>query len=175
MGIFVRDVTTGRVARSIEGEGEGEGVGGDDGDSSGEGDEAGEVTHGMPGAFGDPDDNDDPIEEGTAPQGRAARAGDKPTAPHPTSPPSTSPPATTPPPYAPSVASTSRTADEMRKTVAELKGLSAEQDKLRRQAEAWSARVERARAALPEGVRLVVFRDVDEVESLARELVRGAV
>ncbi|KAL1412175.1 hypothetical protein Q8F55_003185 [Vanrija albida] len=199
-GIFIRDVTTGRVA-SVAGEGEGEGeVASEDGD---------EVTDRMPGAFGDAesdDDDDDPLEKGTAPAGRAARAGSTsaPVAPQPPTPASPPPPTpaaaqpATPPPatdkpdsaatdkpdsattdtpdYAPSIASTSgRTAEEMRKTVAELQGLSKEQAKIARLAQDWEARVAKAQAAVPEGVRLVVFRDVDEVESLARELVREGV
>lgn len=61
--------------------------------------------------------------------------------------------------------------DEINRTVEELATLSAHQQKVLRQAADWETRLARAEAELPASTPLVIFKNVDEIESLARELV----
>jgi hypothetical protein len=67
---------------------------------------------------------------------------------------------------------TTETAEEERKTVADLQALTAEQENLHELAEMWEQRLASARAALPKGVVLSIFTDPAQVEHVAQRLVR---
>ncbi|TXT13479.1 hypothetical protein VHUM_00846 [Vanrija humicola] len=63
------------------------------------------------------------------------------------------------------------TAEAINSTVEELQTLSYAQQKILRQAADWETRLARAEADLPASIPLVIFKDVEEIESMARELV----
>lgn len=63
------------------------------------------------------------------------------------------------------------TSDDLAQSAADLQQLSAAQAKVLRRAADWDARVARAHAETPSGVRLVFFEHVDEIRDLACALV----
>jgi hypothetical protein len=62
--------------------------------------------------------------------------------------------------------------DDLEQTVDELQQLSAAETKILRRAAEWESRVARAYAEIPPSVSLVFFEHVDEIESLAKEIVK---
>ncbi|CAK9784258.1 hypothetical protein CC85DRAFT_324886 [Cutaneotrichosporon oleaginosum] len=66
------------------------------------------------------------------------------------------------------------TKEDIDGTMAELQELSASEQKLLRRAAQWEYRVQRAYEQVPDNVPLVFFKEAEEIESLARGIVREA-
>lgn len=65
------------------------------------------------------------------------------------------------------------TSEDLAQTMEDLKQLSAAEQKIMRRAAEWETRVARAYSEIPSTVKLVFFEDVDEIEGLAKELVKS--
>lgn len=63
------------------------------------------------------------------------------------------------------------TDQDMKQTIADLQTLSAEEQKVLKRAAQWDTRVEQALDAVPPGVKLIFFKDPEEIESVAQALV----
>jgi phosphatidate phosphatase APP1 len=67
------------------------------------------------------------------------------------------------------------TDQDMKQTIADLQSLSAEEQKVLKRAAQWETRVNQALDAVPPGVKLIFFKEPEEIESVAQALVEANV